>query len=260
MKMELGNPAFRRGCVLLNLISFVGGCIIIGMGIDILTKFIYYFDDIECYTYNCIMDLIPFWGSLGLEPQLDDIKRFYLLFGGVIFVGILITFVPAIGFCAVYSGRKRVIIIFACFIFIAVIMEIALLVVLRMVTLDGIINNFIEARDKERTVRNDYADDYYDHADNDYDDDALQREFKCCGEDGHYYCSNPNMTCKWDVTAYFEQRKNVLAWTVIVTIVLQFILLIKMLFLQNGVEDNAKDYHKHLFSFPANDWHFKPIK
>ena len=68
------------------------------------------------------------------------------------------------------------------------------------------------------------------------------------------------MTCKWDVTAYFEQRKNVLAWTVIVTIVLQFILLIKMLFLQNRVVENTKDYHNNLFSVPTNDWHFKHLK
>ena len=258
MKMDPGNPSFRCGYVSFNLIFFVGGCILMGIGIDAIAEFYYYFRDIDCYTHNCIVDLHPFFvDSFGLDPNVlppvPQVNKLYFLFGCVIFVGISVKFVPVIGFCAAYFGRKRIIPCFVCFTCIAVIMETALSIVSNVVTLDGLINNFMEARDKDRTVKPTC--------------DPLQREFKCCREYGTFvvaiscnYCGtlwNKNMACTWNIAEYFEQRQNVAAWTVIVMLGLQSLLILRALFLQYRMGAKIKNHYHNLVSVSTNDWHSK---
>ena len=119
--------AFRLCFFLFNLMFFIGGCFVIGMGAHMAVKFKYYFGN---FTY-CDMTTTSSTRQLDLSveackayPEIEAIP--YV----IIVVGVLVSIIPFIGCCAAWSESKRMMGCFACSISMMFLVEVAGLILL----------------------------------------------------------------------------------------------------------------------------------
>ena len=122
LKMGLCSMAFRLCFFLFNLMFFIGGCFVIGMGAHIAVKFKKYFGDFT----NCDGTTTPSTRQVNANvesckayPEIEAIP--YV----IIVVGVFVSIIPFIGCCAAWSESKRMMGCFACLLSMIFLVEVA---------------------------------------------------------------------------------------------------------------------------------------